>query len=113
MDSGRADDASELLAEARPLYEAHGEHFDRLPRLWLEGRIASQSKRTRRRSTSSNRFARPIKRSMSPMTSLSSPSISRLVWLRQGKTAEIEALLDESIVILRARNLNAKPSVPS
>ena len=105
VDSGRAADASDLLAKARPLYEAHGEHLHRLPQLWLEGRIASQLEEDEK----AENLLQQVRRAYQELDVAYDAALVSLdlatVWLRQGKTAEIESLLDESIVILRARNL--------
>lgn len=105
VDSGRAADASELLAQVRPLYEAHGEHLHRLPQLWLEGRIASQLEEDEK----AENLLQQVRRAYQELDVAYDAALVSLdlaaVWLRQGKTAQIESLLDESIVILRARNL--------
>ena len=104
-DSGRADDAHKLMAEARPLYEAQGEHLHRWPRLWLEGRIASQ----RGEDEKAEHLFQQVRKAYQEVDVAYDVALVSLdlaaVWLRQGKMAEIDALLDESIVILRARNL--------
>jgi tetratricopeptide (TPR) repeat protein len=105
VDSGRATDANRLMVEARPLYEAHGEHLHRLPQLWLEGRIASQLGEDEK----AEHILQEVRKAYQEIDVAYDAALVSLdlaaVWLRQGRTAEIESMLDESIVILRARNL--------
>ena len=105
VNSGRADDANELMAEARPLYEVHGEDLHRWPRLWLEGRIASQ----RGEDEKAEQLFQQVRKAYQEIDVAYDVALVSLdlaaVWLRKGKTEEINDLLDESIVIFRSRNL--------
>jgi len=105
VDAGRDVQANWLLAEARPLYEAHGERFDRLPQLWLEGRIASHLGQDEKAETILLRVREEYRDSdIAYDVALVSLDLATL-WLRQGRTAEIKSLLDETIAILNAKHL--------
>ena len=105
VDAGRDAQADWLLAEVRPLYEAHGERFDRLPQLWLEGRIASHLGQDEKAESILLRVREEYRDSdIAYDVALVSLDLATL-WLRQGRTAEIKSLLDETIAILNAKHL--------
>jgi tetratricopeptide (TPR) repeat protein len=105
VDSGRAAEADRLLGDARALYEAHGERFEQLRRLWLEGRIAIQLEEDERAEESLQQVREGYREAdIAFDVALVSLDLATL-WLRQGRTNEIEEILDETIAIFRARNL--------
>jgi len=105
VDAGRDAQADWLLSQARPLYEAHGERFDRLPQLWLEGRIACHLGQDEKAESILLRVREEYREAdIAYDVALVSLDLATL-WLRQGRTTEIKALLDETIAILKARNL--------
>jgi tetratricopeptide (TPR) repeat protein len=105
VDAGYDAQADGLLAEVRPLYKVHGERFYRLPQLWLEGRIASHLGRDEKAESLLLRVREEYRDSdIAYDVALVSLDLATL-WLRQGRTTEIKTLLDETIAILKARNL--------
>jgi tetratricopeptide (TPR) repeat protein len=105
VDCGRAPEAGQMLSAVHPLYEVHGEHFDRLKRLWLEGRIAFHL----REDESAERMLSCLreeyrKADLAYDAALVSLDLAAL-WLRQGRTAEITGVVDEIITVLRARGI--------
>ncbi|MFL6259667.1 MAG: hypothetical protein ACJ76Y_08150 [Thermoanaerobaculia bacterium] len=105
VEAGRAAEASRFMEDVRPLYEAMGERFDRLPQLWLEGRIASHLGEDEKAERYLQLVCKGYRDSdIAYDVALVSLDLAAL-WLRQGRTAEIQSLLDDVIVILRARNL--------
>jgi tetratricopeptide (TPR) repeat protein len=105
VDSGLAADAGRLLSGASPLYEVHGEEFDQLRRLWLEGRIASQLGEDARAEQALDQVREGFKTAdLAYDVALVSLDLAAL-WLRQGRTLEIKELIDEMITIFRARSI--------
>jgi tetratricopeptide (TPR) repeat protein len=105
VDCGRAEEAERLLNEARPLYEVHGEHFDQLKRLWLEGRIASHLGRDKSAEGAFHQVREGYKEAdLAYDFALVSLDLGAL-FLRQGRTVELKGLIDEVISILRARSI--------
>jgi tetratricopeptide (TPR) repeat protein len=105
VDSGFAAEANRLLAEARPIYEAHGQHFDQLRRLWLEGRIALHLGEEDR----AERFLHQVREGFKEVDQAYDVALISLdlaaLWLHQGRTLEIKELIDEMITIFRARSI--------
>jgi tetratricopeptide (TPR) repeat protein len=105
VDTGHAAEANLLLGEARALYEAHGERFDQLRRLWLEGRIAIQLEEDEKAEQTLQQVREGYREAdIAFDVALVSLDLATL-WLRQGRTNEIAEILDETIAIFRARNL--------
>jgi tetratricopeptide (TPR) repeat protein len=105
VDSGRAAEANRILGQARPLYEVHGEHFDQLKRLWLEGRIAVHLGQDNHAEEILHRVCEGYKEAdLAYDAALVSLDLAAL-WLRQGRTMEIKGLVDEIIAVLRARSI--------
>jgi tetratricopeptide (TPR) repeat protein len=105
VDSGFAVEANRLLAEARPIYEVHGQHFDQLRRLWLEGRIAVHLGEEDR----AERFLHQVREGFKEVDQAYDVALISLdlaaLWLHQGRTVEIKELIDEMITIFRARSI--------
>jgi tetratricopeptide (TPR) repeat protein len=105
VDAGHDAQANGLLTEVRPLYRMHGERFYHLPQLWLEGRIASHLGQDEKAEDLFLRVREEYRNSdIAYDVALVSLDLATL-WLRQERTTEIKGLLDETIAILKARNL--------
>ena len=106
VDSGFAAEANRLLAEARPIYEVHGQHFDQLRRLWLEGRIAAHLGEEAR----AEFFLHQVREGFKEVDQAYDVALISLdlaaLWLHQGRTLEIKELIDEMITIFRARSIH-------
>lgn len=105
VDSGRADEANRLLSQVRPIYQIHGEHFDQLKRLWLEGRIAVH---LGQEDGAEERFRQVCEGYKEADLAYDAALVSldlAALWLRQGRTVEIKELVDDTIAILRARGI--------
>jgi tetratricopeptide (TPR) repeat protein len=105
VDSGLAAEADRLLSLARPLYDVHGEHFDHLRRLWLEGRIAAQLGNADKAEETLVQVRDGFKEvDQAYDVALTSLDLASL-WLNQGRTVEIKLLVDEMIAVFRARSI--------
>lgn len=105
VECGRAAEARKLLGESYPLYEAHGQHFDQLKRLWLEGRIATQLGEDESAERAFQRVGEGYREAnLAYDFALVSLDLAAL-WVGQKRTPEVRGLVDEVITILRARNI--------
>jgi tetratricopeptide (TPR) repeat protein len=105
VDTGLAAEAGRLLEGARSLYDVHGEHFDHLRRLWLEGRIATHLGEGDRAEKTLQRVREGFQEADQAYTAaLVSLDIATL-WLDQGRTTEIKELVDELVTIFRSRSI--------
>jgi len=105
VDTGRAVEAQALLDGVEDLYKAHGEHFDHLKRIWLDARIAAHLGHDERAERSFRQVHEGyIAADLAYDAALVSLDLAAL-WLRQGRTLEIKALIDEMIAIFRARSI--------
>jgi tetratricopeptide (TPR) repeat protein len=105
VDAGLASEADRLLPGARPLYDIHGEHFDELRRLWLEGRIDAQLGKDDRAEETLLHVREELREADQAYdVALVSLDLAAL-WLQQGRTAEIQELVDEMITIFRSRSI--------
>jgi hypothetical protein len=105
VDCGRAAEARKLLGESYPLYEAHGQHFDQLKRVWLEGRIATQLGEDERAEKAFQQVGEGYREAdLAYDFALVSLDLAAL-WVGQKRTSEVRGLVDEIITILRARNI--------
>jgi tetratricopeptide (TPR) repeat protein len=105
VECGRATEARELLGESHPLYEAHGQHFDQLKRVWLEGRIAAQLGEGESAERAFQQVGEGYREAdLAYDFALVSLDLAAL-WVGQKRTSEVRGLVDEIITILRARNI--------
>jgi tetratricopeptide (TPR) repeat protein len=105
VECGRAAEARELLGESYPLYQAHGQHFDQLKRMWLEGRIASQLGDDESAEKAFQQVGEGYREAdLAYDFALVSLDLAAL-WVGQKRTPEVRGLVDEIITILRARNI--------
>ncbi len=105
VECGRAAEARELLGESYPLYEAHGQHFDQLKRVWLEGRIATQLGDDESAEKAFQQVGEGYREAdLAYDFALVSLDLAAL-WVGQKRTPEVRGLVDEIITILRARNI--------
>lgn len=105
VDCGRAAEARKLLGESYPLYEAHGQHFDQLKRVWLEGRIAAQLGEDESAEKAFQQVGQGYREAgLAYDFALVSLDLAA-VWVGQKRTPEVRGLVDEIITILRARNI--------
>ncbi|HEV2843679.1 MAG TPA: hypothetical protein VG477_02440 [Thermoanaerobaculia bacterium] len=105
VDADRIPEASTLLAEVRDLYAANGERFDELKVRWLEGRIAAGFGDEEAAERAFLQVHAGFKSAdLFYDAALVSLYLATL-WLRQGRTAEIRGLIDETVATFRARNI--------
>jgi tetratricopeptide (TPR) repeat protein len=105
VECGRAAEARKLLGESYPLYEAHGQHFDQLKRVWLEGRIATQLGEDESAERAFQQVGEGYREAdLAYDFALVSLDLAAL-WVGQKRTPEVRGLVDEVITILRARNI--------
>ncbi len=105
VDSGLTADAQRFLGTAGALYDVHGGHFERLRRLWLEGRIASHFGESGRAEQILLQVREGFKTAdLAYDVALVSLDLAAL-WLHQGRTAEIKEVIDEMIAIFRVRSI--------
>lgn len=105
VDEGRHEEARRLLDRSRALYAAHGGRIDRTKARWLEGRIALGLSDP----DGADQAFREVRASFGEIglpyeLALVSLELSSL-WLEQGRTREILALLDETVAVFRERGI--------
>jgi len=112
VECGRAVEARKLLGESYPLYEAHGQHFDQLKRVWLEGRIANQLGEDESAERAFQQVGEGYREAdLAYDFALVSLDLAAL-WVGQKRTSEVRGLVDEIITILSARNIQREALGP-
>jgi len=105
VDDGRFQEASRLLDRSWPLYAAYGGRIDRTKARWVEGRIALGSGDPARADQTFREVRTDLKDIGLPYDmALVSLELASL-WLEQGRTREILALLDETVSVFRERGI--------
>lgn len=105
VDDGQIAEAGRVLRESRALYCVHGGLLERLKGRWLEGRIAAgladpvEAERSLREARSG--FAQAGVAYDMALVSLDLAAL----WLEQGRTREIQALVSETVAIFQARGI--------
>ena len=106
VECGRAEEADQLFAHSRELFSSYVERLDGIKANWLEGRIAAGVGDDRR---AEERF-REARASFEQAKLFYEVALVSLdmaaLWLREGRTAEIMGLLDETIAIFRTRKIH-------
>lgn len=105
VEAGRLAEADCLLGESRGLYAAYGERLDNLKVLWLEGRIAAGLGDDLRAEGAFQQVRTGFVEVEMPYDAALVSLDLAAIWLRQGRTAEIRRLLDETLTFFRARNI--------
>lgn len=105
VDCGQIAEAGRLFRDSRALYSTHGGPTDQLKARWLEGRIASGLGNP----VEAERSFREVRAGFGDVElpydlALVSLDLAAL-WLEQGRTREIRALLDETVAIFQARGI--------
>lgn len=106
VECGRAEEADQLFAYSRELFSSYVERLDAIKANWLEGRIAAgvgDDERAEERFREARESFEQAK--LYYEVALVSLDMAAL-WLREGRTAEIMSLLDETIAIFRARKIH-------
>lgn len=105
VDEGHIPEARSVLSEGRALYSAHGGLFERLKGRWLEGRIslglADPAEAERSFLEVRSGFAQAGILYDMALVSLDLAAL----WLEQGRTREIQALLGETVAIFETRGI--------
>jgi tetratricopeptide (TPR) repeat protein len=105
VECGRADQARQLFEQSHQLYPSHIEPLDAIKVTWLEGRIAAALGEDRRAEQRFREARVRFEEAKLPyevaLVSLDTASL----WLREGRTAEIKELIDETISIFQARGI--------
>ena len=106
VECGQAKQADQLFAYSRELFSSYVERLDAIKANWLEGRIAAgvgDDQRAEERFREARESFEQAK--LYYEVALVSLDMAAL-WLREGRTAEIMGLLDETIAIFRARKIH-------
>jgi len=105
VEAGEIERAEELLHQSRELYRAYGGKMDRLKVRWMEGRIAFRlGDQTRAEEAFSE--VRSGLREVGLLYDMALVSLElAAVWLEQGRTREIQVLLDETVATFQARGI--------
>lgn len=105
VDCGRLEEARRLLACSRPLYVRYGERLDQLKARWVEGLVAMELRDDRNAETALLEVRSGfVETELAYDTALVSLDLAA-VWLRNGRTSEIKAILDETVAVFRARKI--------
>jgi tetratricopeptide (TPR) repeat protein len=105
VDVGRPAEAARLFAQSRDLYALYSGRLDRLKARWLEGRIAAAQGNDAAAEEAFSEVRTGFADAELPYdAALASLELAE-IWLRTGRTAEISDLIDEMVVIFRARNI--------
>ncbi|HEX5718600.1 MAG TPA: hypothetical protein VF179_20740 [Thermoanaerobaculia bacterium] len=105
VDGGQIAEAKRVLDESRALYSAHGGLLERLKGGWLEGRIALALADPAEAERSFQEVRSGFAQAGIPYDmALVSLDLAAL-WLEQGRTREIQALLGETVAIFEARGI--------
>jgi len=104
-DCGRFEEAQRLLKCSRPAYFAEGDRLNLLKLRWLEGRIAAGLGRLRRAEKAFLDVRANLEETgLGYHAALVSLDLAA-VWLRQEKTEEARAQIEELVVTFRARRI--------
>lgn len=105
IDDERAEEARGLMRESRPLYAAYGGRVDQLKARWLEGRIAMRL----------NDLAEAEQAFQEVRTGFAEVGVTydialvsldlAEIWLEQGRTLQIQSLLDDTVRVFQARGI--------
>ncbi len=105
VDGGQIAEAGRVFLQSRALYSAYGGPIERLKARWLEGRIASGLGDHLEAERSFQDVRSGFNEASLPYDlALVSLDLAAL-WLEQGRTREIRALLDETVAIFQARGI--------
>jgi hypothetical protein len=105
VEAGEIEKAEEFLHQSRELYSAYGGKMERLKVRWMDGRIAF-------RLGDQTRAEKAFGEVRSGLGEVGLPYDMALVslelaavWLEQGRTREIQVLLDETVATFQARGI--------
>jgi tetratricopeptide (TPR) repeat protein len=105
VDDERAEEARRLMRESRPLYQAYGGRVDQLKARWLEGRIAARQSD----SAEAEQAFQEVRSGFAEVGITYDIALVSLelaeIWLDQGRTLEIQVLLDDTVTVFRARGI--------
>jgi hypothetical protein len=105
VEDGRHAEAARLFAESRDLYAFYTGRLDRLNARWLEGRIAAAQGDDAIAEAAFREVQSGFADADLPYDAALASVELAAVWLRNGRTAEIPGLIDETVAIFRARNI--------
>lgn len=105
VDDERAEEARGLMWESRPLYAAYGGRVDQLKARWLEGRIAMRLSDL----AEAEQAFQEVRKGFAEVGVTYDIALVSLelaeIWLIQGRTLEIQAVLDDTVTVFRSRNI--------
>ena len=105
IETGEIQQAERLLRQSRDLYATYGGKMERLKVRWLDGRIAFRlGERVRAEEAFSEVRSGLGEAGLSYDMALVSLELAA-VWLEQGRTREIQELLDETVATFQARGI--------
>jgi tetratricopeptide (TPR) repeat protein len=105
IDEERVEEARGLMRESRPLYAAYGGQVDQLKARWLEGRIAMRLSDPQE----AEQAFQEVRTGFADVGVTYDIALVSLelaeIWLDQGRTREIQDLLDDTVNVFRARGI--------
>ncbi|HEX3131611.1 MAG TPA: hypothetical protein VH394_30015 [Thermoanaerobaculia bacterium] len=105
IDDERAEEARGLMWESRPLYAVYGGRVDQLKARWLEGRIAMRLSDL----AEAEQAFQEVRAGFAEVGITYDIALVSLelaeIWLIQGRTPEIQAVLDDTVTAFRARDI--------
>lgn len=105
IDDHQVEEARRLMWESRGLYAAYGGRIDQLKARWLEGRIAMKQADP----AEADRAFREVRQGFAEVGVTYDIALVSLelaeVWMDEGRTREIRALLDDTVAIFRAKGI--------
>ena len=105
VEVGRSAEAARLFAQSRSLYRTYAVGLDRLRAGWLEGRIAAGQGDDASAETAFKEVRSGFVDAAMPYDAALVSLELAAVWLRRGRAAEIQGLVDEMLAIFQARRI--------
>lgn len=105
VDEERVEEARGLMRESRPLYAAYGGQVDQLKARWLEGRISMRLSDL----DEAEQAFQEVRTGFADVGVTYDIALVSLelaeIWLDQGRNREIQAILDDTVTVFRARGI--------
>jgi tetratricopeptide (TPR) repeat protein len=105
VEAGDIDKAERLLRQSRELYTAYGGKMERLKVRWMDGRIAFRLGDQARAEEAFSEVRVAFEELSLPYDMALVSLELAAVWLAQGRTREIQDLLDETVTTFQARGI--------
>lgn len=106
IDDKQIEEARRLMWQSRDLYATYGGRIDQLKARWLEGRIAMRQADH----AEADQAFREVRQGFAEVGVTYDIALVSLelaeIWLEQGRTSEIQALLDDTVTIFRTKGIH-------